>query len=458
MKRNTCLKIVVAVLLVICPITSVLPQDELGLVVAGKAKAVETAQVASAYSQFIDPAGGLTADDLVRYALSHNGELAAVRQMIAEARGRLHQAGLRPNPAIDANYQHAITSDNNVMISAELPLELGGRRKVRIAVAQRELEVREAEVADFERRLAAEVRMRYAEVIATARNLKFAEDLLKLTRDSYRIVQARVERGKSAPLEQSMVSVEVNRIDAMRISFEGKAEVAMLELKKTIGMPSDGSLKLRGELDGSRQPPSRSEALRNALASRPDIVAARAAEKLAEAQIERARIEGRLDASVFASYQRMNFGYSIRGFNDAGVLVPITGVFHYFGAGIRLVLPVRNKNQGDVEAARAQLEAARHRREFAELVVRNEVAAAYARFERARDALMIYRDGVRERALRNLDVIRQTYLLGQKSLLDYINEQRRFIDFEIGYTEALKEYFNSLVEIERTAGSFTPST
>ena len=89
--------------------------------------------------------------------------------------------------------------------------------------------------------------------------------------------------------------------------------------------------------------------------------------------------------------------------------------------------------------------------------MRNEVASAYARLERAQTALAVYRDGVRGQAERNLDVIRQTYTLGQKTALDYISEQRRFIEVETGYTEVLKEYFNSFVEMERAAGTPVPS-
>ena len=40
------------------------------------------------------------------------------------------------------------------------------------------------------------------------------------------------------------------------------------------------------------------EAIRHALASRPDIIAAKAAESLAQAQIEQARVEGKVDADV----------------------------------------------------------------------------------------------------------------------------------------------------------------
>jgi cobalt-zinc-cadmium efflux system outer membrane protein len=124
---------------------------------------------------------------------------------------------------------------------------------------------------------------------------------------------------------------------------------------------------------------------------------------------------------------------------------------------VRLTLPVRNQNQGNIEAAIAAAEAARNRREFNEIVVRNEVASAYARFARAQAALAVYRDNVRNQAQLNLDVVQQTYTLGQKTLIDYINEQRRYIDIETGYTDALKEFFNSLVEIERAAGSPDPT-
>jgi cobalt-zinc-cadmium efflux system outer membrane protein len=313
-------------------------------------------------------------------------------------------------------------------------------------------------VADFERKLAAEVRMKYADGIAAARNLKFTEDLLTLTRDSHRLVQARVDRGKSAPLEQNVVFVELNRVDAVRINLEGKTEIAMLELKKTVGMLPSEILKLRGEFDTGKQPLAHSDAIRSALTSRPDLAAARAVENLAQAQIEQARVEGKVDASIIANYQRQNMGFGVRGFNDAGALAPVQGVFHYATFGVRLTLPVRNQNQGNIEAAVAAAEAARNRREFNEIVVRNEVAAAYARFERAQAALAVYRDNVRNQAHLNLDVVQQTYTLGQKTLLDYLNEQRRFIDIETGYTESLKEYFNSLIEIERAAGSPVPTT
>jgi outer membrane protein TolC len=86
------------------------------------------------------------------------------------------------------------------------------------------------------------------------------------------------------------------------------------------------------------------------------------------------------------------------------------------------------------------------------LVVRNEVAAAYARLELAYAAEAIYRDNVREAAARNLDILRQAYMLGQKTALDYIAEQQRFIGVETGYTDLLKGRLDALIEIESATG------
>ena len=409
--------------------------------------------------RMIDPTRGLMADELARYALQHNGELLAARQMIAEATGRWQQAALKPNPMLETSgTQAAASADNNQMIGLEWPLELGGRRQVRSLVAQREVVLRNAEVAEFERKLTAEVRMKYAEALAAARNLNFAEETLRLTCDSLRLTQARVELGKSAPLESSTLEVEAQRAEVWRLNFESQAEIALLALKQVCGMPPEEALTLRGEWLNETPLSSPAELLRTALAARPDLAMLRAAETLAGAQIEQARRTGRVDASLFANYQRMSFGYDVRGFNAAGRLTPVSGVFHYVTFGARLTLPTRNKNQGLIAATVAAAEAARHRLEFAELATRSELMAARIRIEKARAALAVYRDQVREPAQRNLDLARRTYAAGYRTALDYLAEQRRFIEIETGYTDALKEAFMAWIELERAAGAALPSS
>lgn len=409
----------------------------------------------SSLSRYFDPNAGLSADEAVSYALAHNGELAAARSEIEAARELVQQASLRRNPQLDIERKQQINgSDNDTIVGAMLPLELGGRRSARVLVAQRELEMKERLLKDRERLLAAEVRAKFGEALGELLKLGFTEDLLLTTDEGYRLVAARVTEGRTAPLEQNMVLVEVNRIRSMRESNEGKVEVAMLELRNLIGMRPVEPLRLRGDLDHLIEPlPSMAIATEVALRERPDLQAVRAFETLAEARIAQARSEGRLDASLTGKYELMNFGFPQRGFNSNGELVPIQGRFHSVAVGLTLDLPVRNRNEGAIAAAVAEKAAATQRREFAELTVQREVASAFARYQSAARAAEIYRVGVQGQANANLDVVRQTYELGSKTLLDVIAEQRRFIETQTGYIEALVNTYQARVEIERSTAS-----
>jgi outer membrane protein, heavy metal efflux system len=131
----------------------------------------------------------------------------------------------------------------------------------------------------------------------------------------------------------------------------------------------------------------------------------------------------------------------------------VQDIFHFLKFGISLDLPVRNKNQGAIEAAVADSAAARSRREFAELTVRREVASAYAQYDRAVRAEEIFRLGVRDPAKSNLDVVKQTYELGSKNLLDFIAEQRRFIELENDFIDAQLAVYNARVEVGRATAS-----
>ncbi len=406
-------------------------------------------------AHYVDPKSGITADDAVTYALAHNGELLAMRQEVAAAQALVRQAGLRANPRVDASVSQNVTGmDRNITFDGMLPLELGGRRPARVAVAERQLELRRLSVADRERTLAAEVRAKFGQALAEILKLGFDEELLEASRRGYQLVVARVVEGRTAPLEQNMVLVEVNRLRSMRETSEGKVEIALLELRNLIGMAPDEPLRLRGDFNDLITPLRPiAGATEQALRIRPDLRAARATEALAEAQIEQARAAGRLDASLVAGYQRMKFGFSVNGINSAGQLQPVEGNFNYLTFGVSLDLPVRNKNQGAIEAAVAEAEVARRQREFAELTVRREVAAAYARYGRAARSLEIYRVGVRDQASANLEVVRQTYELGSKTLVDYITEQRRYIELQNSYIDALLETYQARVEIERAGAA-----
>ena len=406
-------------------------------------------------SRYLDQSAGMTPDEAVRIALENNGELAAIRKERDAAQAMVKQARLRANPSLEASGAKQIgMSDNSLMVKGMLPLELGGRRNARIRVAEREVAVREKAVEDRERMLASEVRMKFGEALAETLKLKFAEDVLSTALQQFRLVQARVTEGKTAPLEENMTLVEVNRLRSIRETASGRSEIAFLELRNMLGMKPEEPIRLRGDFDNLVAPlPILADATANALQTRPDLAGLRSMEDLADAQIEQAKAGGRLDASVNSGYQRMNSSFPLNGLTDAGQLKPIQDIFHFFTFGVTFEVPVLNRNQGMIEAAIANRDAARNRREFGELIVRREVATAFARYESSAKAMEIFRVGVRGQANANLDVVRQTYELGSRNLIDYLIEERRYIDIENEFIDMQLAVYNAHVEIMRAAYS-----
>src|SRR5213594_3682880 len=155
-------------------------------------------------------------------------------------------------------------------------------------------------------------------------------------------------------------------------------------------MAPDAPLALRGDLAPSGAPPIADEAVRQALTARPDLDAARADVAMGAAKIRKERAEGRWDASVNVGYQRQDFGFSLNGLTSSGATRPIQDVFHYFGGGVSITLPVRNQNQGNIAAAQATARAAERRVDAAALSVRQEVQAAVSQYEAAQRSLLIY--------------------------------------------------------------------
>src|SRR5205085_1917625 len=202
----------------------------------GRARRTEAARRTGDGRGVLRPRRGMTADELVVRALASNGELLAMRKEVEAARALVRQAGARANPRVDVSGAKSVNMpDNQLMAEGMLPLELGGRRAARVRVAEREVELREALLKEQERAVAAYVRAKFGEALAEILKLGVTEDLLSNSQRGYRLVVARVLEGRTAPLEQNEVLVEVNRLRSLREAGRGHVEVALLELRNLVG-------------------------------------------------------------------------------------------------------------------------------------------------------------------------------------------------------------------------------
>src|SRR5262249_48597533 len=157
------------------------------------------------------------------------------RTTIDAARGMRVQAGLRRNPTVSVEQREEPTgTDNQTMVSIEWPLDLF-RRSGRVVVADREITIAESSVADRERILAADVRTRYGEVAAAARELTVLDELTTTVRRQHALLRSRVDQGATPPLERDLLAVELRRLEADERLQLGRVESALLELKRILG-------------------------------------------------------------------------------------------------------------------------------------------------------------------------------------------------------------------------------
>ncbi len=399
-------------------------------------------------------AKSLRIEEAVKYGLAGNKGLAADRQQIIEATARLRQAGLKANPMIEGAGQTGINDRGmqNLALGVTLPLE-PGRRQRRIDLAGQELNRVIQEVADRERLLASEIRMKYAEVIETDRSLALLRQMVGINQQIQMLVRARVEEGSSPKIEENMQTVELRRAETRVEEFEGRKRALTEELKGMLGWPADEELKLVDEFAAVQIGQTRGEMIETALRIRPDLVAAISGEAIGEAMIEMARAEGRFDLSIFGElgWQRLRFD-QLGQMADSGTLVPVGMRTGMIRGGVNITLPLRNRNQGNIEAAVAYRGEARLRREFIESIIRREVAAADERRLAAARVLRGFDDELISTQEKSLNILRTSFELGHARLTDLLAEQRRLLDLQMERNSALRDAFVAHIELAKAIG------
>ena len=413
-------------------------------------------QIQLSSSQFIDPTG-LTLDNLLLDGFTRRADILAARQRLAIAEGRLIQAGLRPNPTVDSDYASAKflggQNEGDMTFGISQVFETAGKRNKRVTVARLELAQVKAEVLALERQFAADLRAAYARALAAGRQLDTFERLIAASNELVRITNERLKQGDVAPLELNIVKVETDRLRTQAINARAALESENISLHTLVALDQKEPLRI---VPLPERPPrldlSLDEATGLAMRERADLQAARLGEQAGSARINLARAQGVPD---FALNSKVSFKKDI--FDDTPV-GPISDRDKLLSFGVSVGLPVFNRNQGEIAAATAERVQAQRQREFLETTIQRDVALAYRRYRAAAETLVIYATQIIPNAEQNLQMVRAAYTLGEFSIFDVLSEQKRLIESETGYNEALASYYGALAELERALGTMIPAS
>ena len=419
--------------------------------------ALQATQLSSA--QFFDPSG-FTVESLVTTGFGRRADLLAARQRLAIAEGRLLQAGLRPNPTLDAEYGtpriFAGDPELDLSIGVSQVFETNGKRRKRNQVARLELAQARAEVLSLERQFAAEIRVSFARTVAFARQLDSLEQLIGANEELVRVTGARLKEGDVAPFDLNLVRLESDRLRAQVITTRVNLESELIGLRSLVGFEAAEPLRITPLAE---RPPrldlSIAELTDIALRERADLQAARLAEEAGAARIRLARSLSTPNVAASVRFTRNRGIFDLPERLGGGDLTDTDNALTF---GVSVELPVFNRNQGEIASAVGEREQVVRQREFLEAGIRRDIALAYRRYRAAAESLILYSTQIIPRAEENVRTIRAAYNLGEFSVFDIVNEQRRLIESQTGYNEAIGNYYSALAELERALGTTLPAT
>jgi cobalt-zinc-cadmium efflux system outer membrane protein len=401
---------------------------------------------------YVSETEGLAVPELLKVMLARNKGLEGVRTQQRQADARLAQARLRPNPTFDIEHADdalfANEGERRSSLSLSQPFELGGKRRKRIQVAQAFAELTKAQIAEVERQLTTQVWTLFGQAVAAAAQLEQLEQIGRLNQQMMRVMETRLAAGDASKLDQRLLQVTTNQFEAQRLQAENQLSALLLQIKTLIGFSPQDPLVLR------KVPPpedigiSEQTALEMALERRPDLRAAKVREAMAESEIELAKSEAfpNISASVRYTPERNII---------EGLLKPeerIVDRDKLLSFGISIPLPVFNRQQGNIAEAASLRARARSERMSLEQAVRRDVLLAYQRYQAARRSLEVFTGNVLPESRESFQIVQLAHRLGELRLLDVINQERLFIEAQMSYVAAQKDYFTALADLEGAIG------
>ena len=352
-------------------------------------------------------------------------------------------AGYRPNPSIVAETENIAGSGQyRGLRSAEttlgfaLPIELGGKRSARVAVADAVGNRARIGTVLAEADLKLAVTQLYIEATAAERRLVTTREQAGIAREALRAASVRVQAGRASPLEEQ-------RADVLRINAETAveraqrlAEVARGNLSRRIGQPLTGPLDLAWFSRVEGFGPARPIETAGTLA----LAATRADVATAEAQVRLARSQRIPDVTLSASARRL------------AVTNDVAAVF-----GVSIPFPLFNNGKAAVAQARAQSDQAQALRRAAELDVAQDIASAQANVAIAATTARNASGPVLASASEAARIARIGYREGKFGQLDLLDAERTLSETRTAAIDALATYHDAKARLERlVAAALSP--
>jgi len=387
------------------------------------------------------PPAPLTLTQVLDIAHSKNPTLLSAQQHVMATKASEITAGLRQNPNFTLSGANTTLPANNpsspytYVGNISRLFERGQKRRWRLALADATTDVTQSQFDDQERQTVLQVKDAFTNMLAAKAALQVAQDNLDSYRKTVELSKIRLDAGEIS-------KTDYERIDLQLAEFESDYDSAKLDLAQAsdslqllmgIEKPAD-NFDITGQIQPTAITASLPQLEQDALAHRPDYLAAQQSVTLADANVKLADSDATVDPTLGAEYERV-------------------GVYNSAGFQIAIPLRVFDRNQGEKERTRFEAQSSRLAETAARNQVLNDVNQAWTAYQTAVALAARYDThyvGESERVRANLEF---SYRHGGASLLDYLDALRDYRQIHLDALAADQQVWLSIHQL-----SFAAST
>ena len=371
----------------------------------------------------------------IELALEGNPEVAAAKRQWEATEGQVLQGRSRPNPELAYSLEDTRSKTRTQSWQLNLPVELGGKRAARTKAAEKTREQAQAQLAELQATVRANVAAAYFDVLTAQERLVLARDSAALAKSSTDTVAKRVAAGKVSPVEESKARVAEAGVRVELAQAASEQRNALSRLFALLGRIDAPYTVLEGKAENLPSVPSLAD-LQPLISSAPGVVLARIEVDRREALTALEQSKRVPDVTVSVGMQRSNE-------TQRNVLL----------FGVSVPLPVFDRNQGNLLEALKLEDKARDELQAATVRLHSEVAQARERLSTIIAEVQSLKQDVLPGAKSAYDAATIGFENGKFNFLEVLDAQRTYFTAKSQYLKALGEAHRAAADIDRLLGA-----
>jgi len=389
-----------------------------------------------------DAKGALvTLEQVEKIAGESNPTLRQAEAEIRSAKARQQQSGLYPNPTVaytGDEIRGGSVGGGKQGFFVQQTVVTGGKLGLSREVFGKEVRLAEIEAEEQKMRVQSAVKMAFLRVLAAQELLDARRDMAAIAQDTAETQRRLMNTGQADETEVLEAKMEAQRMRMSARMQENTLREEWRSLAAVIGQPDLPLMTVAGDLEKGWPDVNEEEAVEAIAKQSPAVRIAETAETRAQSVINRARREAIPDIQLRGG---MEYNHELLG------SVPFAKGWEGI-AEVSVEIPLFNRNQGNVAAARADIERAGQEKKRISLTLRERAASAIDQYANARLMAVEYRDEMLPLAKKAYGLMVEKYGQMLASYPRVLDAQRKLYELQIEYIGALESVWTNGIALQ----------